>query len=352
MAAKAACVAAKTALGIGMKYATKICMKLPLCYDDETSIETMSGIKKVRDIDQGDHVLTLKDGKEHWSEVTLNMNIPVAAAGLVVEAYDSSGEAFNFHVTKSHTLPFIKASEEFLVKDKVLRGINGKNTFAHLAKVVTASDLEIGDLIQIMSPSKKEVSLAKITSLKSMSLKSKNMLHTADGTVLSNGVLTATSCDISMKNISLKEYMENVIKEDSFNQCMENLGENMNETFSKAAILGLDNGQVYASDLFEYIIKHCSGTVDIIPVLVKDYDLHVSPTDKDKVALLHMALKEELKMFDANGDGVIDYTEYPLLDEGENVTAVDLNPYLCKMCSQPIDTEKILKSSKEENKIA
>jgi len=283
------------------------------------------------------------------------MNIPVAAAGLVVEAHDVSGEAYNFHVTTDHSLPSINASEELLVKDKVLSGIDGKNTFAHLAKVVPASDLEIGDLIQIMSPSKKDMSLAKITSLKNMRLESKNLLYTADGTVLSNGVLTATSCDRSMKNISLKEYNEKVIKQGSFHSCMEKLAENELQTLSKASILGLDNGerQVYASDLFEYFMKHCANVNDIIQWLNDNLDTaDVSPTDNDKVALLHLGLKEELKMFDVNGDGVIDYTEYPLLDQGQNVTAVDLNPYLCKTCFNAIDPKTILKSSKEENKIA
>ena len=51
------------------------------CYDNETTMETTSGVKKIQDIKEGDHVLSIMDGKEHWSEVTLNMNINVPSPG-------------------------------------------------------------------------------------------------------------------------------------------------------------------------------------------------------------------------------------------------------------------------------
>jgi len=273
-----------------------ICAVPIACYDDNTTMETASGVKKVQEVEQGENVLTIMDGKEHWSEVTLNMNIPVTVPGFYVEALDSLGEEYKLTVTASHNVPSIDASEEILVPDAAVRGAGGKKSFEDLAKVVPASDLEIGQSIQVMSANNKDIVLAKITSIQSMSLDSKNVLFTADGTVLSNGVLTVASCDLPIKKRSLKEHMEKSIENTAFYHCVkESLSkENLSKTFSDASVLGHDNGDVYATDLFVFLLKHCGGIIDIYPEIMDILDEDsITPTGLDNAALLNMALKKK-----------------------------------------------------------
>lgn len=323
-----------------------ICAPAYACYDDNTTIDTTSGVKKIQDVEQGEHVLTIKDGKEHWSEVTLNMNIPVTVPGFFVAASDSvSGEEYKLHITASHNVPTVNDSGEFLALDTALRGGDGKKSFEHLAKVVVASDLEIGNIIQVMSANKKEVSLAEVSSIQSMSLDSKNVLFTADGTVLANGVLTAASCDLPMKeDTSLKEHMANAVKNTEYFTCVnETLSkDNLSATFSKAGTIGADNGNVYATDLFVYLLKHCGEINDAIPELLSLLDEDISPTNLDTASLLHLVLKKKVGILDANGDNVIDHIENPNLYPGMTMTAIEMNPFLCEGCAEPININKFL----------
>merc|ERR1719232_288163 len=134
----AACAVGACIFGI-CPFCPGVCAPFVACYDDNTTMETKSGVKLIADVEEGEPVLTIKDGKEHWSEVTLNMNIQVPAAGIYVEASDTtSGEEYKLHVTANHNVPSINALEDALALDTILRGADAKNSYEDNAKIVAA----------------------------------------------------------------------------------------------------------------------------------------------------------------------------------------------------------------------
>jgi len=320
------------------------CARDFLCYDDSTTMKTKNGLKKIKEIKEGEDVLTLRNGEEHWSQVTLNMNIPVTASGTYIQAVDPvNGEKYEIHVTDSHNVPIIVSDSGLLNNDASLRGAStGKDSFEVQSEVVSASNVEVGASIQVISARKNHVSLATVTAVQSRSLDSKNVLYTTDGTVLSNGVLTAAACDLPIKGQSLKDHIEKSTKETEFNRCLEDsiLETNILTTLEKASAIGMDNGDVYATDLYVYFLKHCGGITDIMPGLLHVLDEKISPTSLDVASVLQRVIEKEFNLFDTNGDGVLDHTENPLLPVGKTQKAVDKNPYLCEKCKDPIDQSK------------
>lgn len=324
------------------------CVTSFACYDDNTSIKTKHGTKAIREVEQGEEVLTLKDGKEHWSKVTLNLNIPVDVSGTHIKAVDlASRKEYEMTITDNHNVPSITGT---ISSDNFIRGVSGDERFDVTAEkfdvtaeIIPASDIKIGNHVQVMSGSKNQVSLAKVTSTKSMEMDSKNVFFTADGTVLANDILTAASCDVpTKKGLSLKEHMVKSADNSAYFECVKDavLETNLSATFAAASVIGLDNGDVYATDIFMYLLKHCGGIVDIIPELIDTLGEAVSPTSLDIAALLQMKLEQKVVLLDANGDDVVDSYENPSLPTGSNITAIDMNPFLCSACHDPIDLSK------------
>lgn len=311
------------------------CLPANACYSDGTIIKTKDGSKEVQDIQQGEDVLTFKDGREHWSEVTFNMNIPETFPGTYIQAQDSeTGEKYEMHITSSHNVPTIQVADELQALNESLRGVNNKGSndvsFEDLARVVPASDVKIGNSIQVMSSDKKRgASLAKVTNIQNRSMDARNVLYTTDGTVLSNGFLTAASCEIPYKKeVSLNEHIEKSIKNKVYSECARHsLSKGkIGETFDKASTIGKGDGTVYATDLYVYLLKHCGGIMHINTEILDYIDFDISPTGIDTASMLNIILETKVAAFK--------------IVDGVPSTSIERNPYLCKKCIDPIDVTK------------
>lgn len=311
------------------------CMALIACYSDDTYLTTKDGAVNIKQIVPGDEVLTVVNGEDKWTKVVTNQHVKSAARGKRLSATSNTGEVYSVEITENHGVPVV-------TKTKRLGEV-----FELHAKMTMASEVSIGDEVQIKDNNGMVIS-ADVTSITDLSLSTKNLFITAEGTAVTNGVLTGTSCDLSFQGVhnklSLPEFRFNMAKEAEGMDCLNNLGgKNLKKTYEMADGMGNADGKLYKVQLFEYFVKKCFGSSDAFG-WIKSYAEPVldskNPLLKDAAAMLKQLAKKEIASLDANGDGMLTSLEIPELGDGQ-LTPDEINPYICDDCGEPIEYEKM-----------
>ena len=312
-----------------------VCIALVGCYSDNTYLTTKEGTVNIKNIAPGDEVLTVVNGKDVWTKVVVNQHLNALSEGKRLSATSKTGEVYSVEITTAHGVPVLAKTNRL------------GEAFELHAKMTMASDVRFGDVVQIKDNNGMVVS-AEVTSMTDLSLLTKNHFITEEGTVITNGVLTGTSCDLSFQGIhnmsSLAQFRVNMGKEAEAMVCIDNLGgKNLQKTYEMADGMGNADGKLYKVQLFEFIVKKCFGTEDVFE-WIKTYAEPVlgskSPLLKDAAAMLKQLAQKEIAHLDANGDGMLTSLEIPDMYE-EVMTADDMNPWICDDCGEPIEYEKM-----------
>lgn len=150
-----------------------------LCFADGTSLLVRQGNGSARvpveSVLPGQLVRTLSGGLPVWTPVLANKRLAGPVASVRISAL-SGGLVRNLTVTAEHVMPRCSGAARF---DGCLPALAG--------------ELDVGDVVVIASDGVE--SMAGVVGIEDLTLQARNVLHTADGTVLADGFLTTTVCD-------------------------------------------------------------------------------------------------------------------------------------------------------------
>lgn len=182
-------------------------------------------------------------------------------------------------------------------------------------QVVQANQIKSGDSLKVATTDEQS-NIVKVLSVTKTTMPSRTVLYTKHGTVVANGILTATSCGVG-DDLTIAEYHSKRDKEEDEMTCIK-------DTLA-AGTQSLGTGQgknkfneVGIPDIFEAVINHCSGA-SVVNRMKKDLrnaEHLPAALQEDPSALLELLYRN---------DGL------------SKAESIQINPYLCDKCDGVID---------------